>query len=139
MAEKGGDASKRVAQNGAADVTDVHRFRHIRRSEIDHDFFGQSCPGNAESFIIEQLGRLFRDRVSAQSEIDEAGASNSGLFRQFANIDMFQNFRRDFSWIFAELLPEHERGVGLVIAETRIRGRSQFANVFKTGDGKRLG
>src|SRR5262249_25097489 len=35
--EKFSDARQRVAEHSAADVTDMHRLRHIRRSEINDD------------------------------------------------------------------------------------------------------
>ena len=38
VAEKRGDPRKRLAQNGAADVADVHWFGHIGRAKVDHDF-----------------------------------------------------------------------------------------------------
>src|SRR5207237_7740472 len=33
------DARESVAQEGAANVTDMHRLGHVRRSKIDDDFF----------------------------------------------------------------------------------------------------
>src|SRR6266566_22794 len=39
VAEEFRDAREGVAQESAADVTDMHRLGHVGRTEIDHDFF----------------------------------------------------------------------------------------------------
>ena len=62
VAEKGGDPRERVAQDGAANVSDVHRLRHVRRTEIDHDALRAAALLDAEAFVAEQIGGLGGDR-----------------------------------------------------------------------------
>ena len=76
VAEELGDARKCITQDGAADVTDMHRLGYVGRSKIDHDPTWRCCFGDAEAFILQKLAPLFRDRFSTQSKIDESGPGN---------------------------------------------------------------
>jgi hypothetical protein len=57
--EKRCDPGQCIAQNGTADVTDMHRFGHIGRSEINHDALRRFCFHDTESFIAKDAGGFF--------------------------------------------------------------------------------
>src|ERR1700704_4604525 len=120
VAEELRDACERVPQNSAADVADVHRFRHVGRTEIDHDFSWSCRSCHAEPVIAQNLAGFLSDRFRAQSEINKAGTGHARRLAPFTDIEMLENFRGDISRLLAALLAKDERSVALVIAESRI-------------------
>ena len=76
VAEEGGDPRERVTQDSAANMADVHRLRHVRRTEIDHDAFGRICGRDAEARVTEQFCGLRGDRGRAQGKVNEPGAGD---------------------------------------------------------------
>ncbi len=123
----------------AADVTDVHRFRDVGRSEINHDPSRRFCLCNAEPFVSQNLARFSCDGIGAQCEVDEACASDRGRLAKIANIKLGENFCRQSFRVFAALFPEDQSGIGLIIAETRIGRRRQFARIRKARLCQRIG
>ena len=129
VSEKLGDARERVPEHGAADVANVHRFRHVWRSKINYDPACRSRPCHTEAFVFGKLARFFCDRVRTQCEIDEARTGNSWSFAPLADVEMRENVLRNFIRIFAPLLPEHESSIRLIIAETWIGRRRHLPSV----------
>ena len=123
------DAGERIAEHDAADVTDVHRFGHVGRPEINHNPLVQFCFGDAEPLISQNLAGFFGDRVGTQCEVNKAGACDGWRFAKIGNIKTRDNFLCESSGIFAALFAEHERGIGLVISKTRIGRRRYFAGI----------
>ena len=101
----------------------MHRLGHVGRSEIDHDPPWRSCLGDAEPFVLAKFESLLRDRSSLQFEIDKAGAGHSGRFAPLADIELSNDFFGDSFRILTALFGQNERGIGLIITETRIRCR----------------
>ena len=81
MPEEPRDAHEAIAENRAPDVTDMHRLRDIRRTEIHDDLFRLRRHGHTEA----RVGREFRNALChgrrLETEIDEPGA---GDFRRRA-------------------------------------------------------
>src|SRR5205814_7164673 len=121
VTEKTRDASERVAEHSAADMTDVHRLCHIGRPEINHDLLRRFCICDTKAFVWQKLARLFCDHIAPQREIYEAGARDGGRFAKIADINTGENLLGESFRIFAPLLAQHERGIRLIIAETRVR------------------
>src|SRR5439155_18201064 len=94
---------------------------------------------NAESFVSENLARFFCDRVGTQREVDEASARDCRRFAKIANIKLGNNSFGQSLRIFAPLFPEHESGIGLIVAETPISRRRQFARIRQAGLCQRIG
>ena len=114
------DARQRVADHGAADMTDMHRLGHVRRSEINHDSPSRFFLCNAQPFISQDFDRLFRHRARTQCEIDKTHAGDHRRFAKITNIEARDDFLREISRIFVPLLCQHESSIGLIIAEARI-------------------
>ena len=114
------DPRQRVPQNGTADVTDMHRFGHVGRSEINHDAPRRFCLRNAESFIAQDAGGFSGNSVRPQRKIDETRACDYRRLAKIANVKMPDDFLRECPRIFAKLLSEHESGICLIIAEALV-------------------
>src|SRR5205814_10601270 len=115
------------AEHSAANMTDVHRLCHIGRSEINHDLLRRYCICDTKAFVWQKVARLFCDRIAPQREIDEAGARDGGRFAKIANINAGEELLGESFRIFAPLLAQHERSIRLIIAETGVCCRRQFA------------
>src|SRR5438046_9527201 len=127
VTEKACDASERVAEHSAANMTDVHRLRHIGRSELNHDLLRRFCICDTKAFVWQKLACFFCDRIAPQREIDEAGARDGGRCTKIANISTGENLLGKSFRIFAPLLAKQEGGIRLIIAEARVGSRLQFA------------
>src|SRR5436190_14781244 len=111
------DPRQRVAQHGATDVTDMHRFGHVGGSEINHDAPRRFCLHNAESFIAQNAGGFFGDGARPQHKINKTRACNQWRFVKIANVEMTDDFLRELPRIFAALLSEYQSSICLIIAE----------------------
>ena len=135
VAEKGGDPGERVAQHRAANVSDVHRLRHVWRTKIDHDFLRGVSARDAEALVLEEGGSVLRDGLGAEREVDETGAGDRRRLAQVPSVICVQYFLRKRARIFAELFGQNERGVGLIIAETRVGRRCDRASLRQASRG----
>src|ERR1700720_3984474 len=120
MAEESGDARKRVAQNGAADVADVHWFGQIGRAKVDHDFSRRYRSCDSEPLVRDELNYFLRDRLAAQNKVNETDTRNRGRLAKIDNVQSPHDLIRECSGIFAALFSQNESGIGLVIAKARI-------------------
>ena len=123
VAEELGDARERVAEDGRADVADVHRLGDVGRAEVDDDRAWVRGARDAEALIGEERGDALRDRVGAQGEIDEAGAGDLRRVQMSDDAELRETSARPARGFLAALLREDERDVGLVITEARDRSR----------------
>jgi hypothetical protein len=57
-------------------MADVHRFRDVRRAEVDDDLLRLIDARNAEAFVVEDRGGLLRENFRAEREVNESGASD---------------------------------------------------------------
>ena len=139
VAEELRDPGQSITEHGAADMTHVHRFGHVGRTEVDHNStrrivalatpsrsFCRSCPAC----------RAIADRPKAK--IDKAGAGNRGGFRPLAHIESRADFGGQFSRVFAALFRQNQRGIGLIIPEPRIGRRGELARVRQPERGERI-
>src|SRR5438552_7145625 len=92
VAEKLGDPRQGVAEDGAADVADMHRLGDVRRAEVDYDPARSFGARNAEPVVLQKLRRLRRESPRAQREVDEPSASNCRWLAPVGDIEMFDNF-----------------------------------------------
>src|SRR4029077_16092319 len=103
VAEQSGDARKCVAQNGAADVADVHWFGHIGRAKVDHDFSRRYRSCDSQSLVLEELNYFLPDRLAAQNKVNETGTRNRRRLAKIDNVQSFHDLTRERSGIFAAL------------------------------------
>ena len=76
MPQESCDAHQAIAQNGAPNVADMHRFRDIGRAKIDEDFFRISGDSHTKSRVCRQTGERFGKKGILQSKIDKTRAGN---------------------------------------------------------------
>ena len=120
VSEKSGDAGERVAENGAADVADVHRLGDVRRTEIDDDFQPLFGLGRAAARIGRENPQLPRDPTGLEAEVEEARSRNLRLGAYVAAFELFRDLRGKLARISFRLLGQNHGGIGLVIAEARV-------------------
>jgi len=114
------DASKRIAQNGRADMAHVHRLGDVRRAEVDYDvsrptrlFKEQGpAPGSLLECGIEGRGLQF--------EIEKARACDVHLLAQIINLEPSHDISRQLARVHLARLCERHEGVALVIPKTRV-------------------
>ena len=127
VAEESGDADEAVAENGAANVADMHWLGDIRGAEIDEDFFGLRGRGDAESRIGGEFGNGGGEKGVVEAEIQEAGAGDIGRGGEEGGVELGENLGGELARVGFFLLGEDHGGVGLVIAEARVGGLGDFA------------
>ena len=121
------DAGQRVAEDGAADVSDVHRLGDVGRTEIDDHALRVPCFRGAATRIASEGAQLLRDPLRLEAEIEEAGSRNLRLFANFAGFEIVRDFGGQFPRVGLDLLGQNHGGIGLVIAETGVGGRGNLA------------
>ena len=118
--EKFCDTRERIAKNGAPNMANMHRLSDIGRSEINHDAPRRFCLRDSEPFIAQNADGFFSNRAWTQRKIDETGTCDRWQFAKIVNTEMLNDFLRNIPRIFAPLLSEHQSGIRLVIAESRV-------------------
>src|SRR5205807_9043107 len=108
------DARESIAQKGAANVSDMHRLRDIRRPEINHDFSWRGNFFNPESLVAQQLRDFFLSRFPLESEVNETGAGHTRLLGNLCDFEPADDRLSYLARIFTALFSEGERSVALV-------------------------
>lgn len=110
VAEEAGDAGEAIANDGGADVADVHRLGDVWRGEIEHDGAWSIGGGSAEASAVGAVQDVAGEVRRVDAEIDEARAGDFGagwsvwwqrgddLLREGARIG-FSSFGKDHSGI----------------------------------------
>src|SRR5207245_11471301 len=114
------DALHTFAKQLAADVTYVHRLGRVGLAKINHNTPRRFCLSDTQPLVPEHLHCFFTNCAGTQSEVDKPWTRHAGGFAKIACVEVRDDFLCKNSRIFAALLPEHESGVNLVIAEARI-------------------
>ena len=78
VTQKAGDSGQTISEDRAANMADVHRFGHVRRTEIDDDPFLGAGGADAEPFISRDRGGFAREEAVGQPEIDESRSGHVG-------------------------------------------------------------
>ena len=73
------DARDGVADDGGAQVPDVHLLGHVRRGVFDHHRLRAGHRREPEPGVVQHQRGLGGDPVIAQREVDEAGTADLGL------------------------------------------------------------
>ena len=137
VSEKFRDPGKRISEDQATNMPDVHRLGDVGRTEVDHDATRCVSERHAEPIVLQELRGLHRDRLRLERKIDETRAGDCRRCAPFPDLEVLNDLLCKRSRILAPLLGEDERGVGLVIAKTRIGRGHHFASRRQTGRGQR--
>ena len=114
MAEVLQGADERVADDGGAQVADVHLLGHVGSRVVDGDglpFLG----GYAETAV--EARHLRGDPLGAQPDVDETGTADLRLAGDAVEVEVLDDPLGDVSRLVAEPLAQRERGVGLEVGE----------------------
>ena len=104
MPEESEHATQRIADDGAPQVSDVHRFGDIRRREIDDIGPRDRHSGHTQAFISGQLGSFFGETRSPEAQIDETLSGYFGGFAKIRHIEFFDQCGSDFKRRFFRLI-----------------------------------
>ena len=115
-------ARQTVADDGAADVADVHLLRHIGCGEINHDGL-RLRRAHAELFIRQERPYACREGIGRHGEIDKPRPRHRRLLRHAGDFDLLRQFRSQRARVQLEMLRQQHRRIGLVVAKARIRRR----------------
>ena len=91
VSEEPGDFCQSVPENRRPNVTDMHRLRNIRGTEVDDDGFRLSSPFDAKALIQSKIVKTMIDKFLRKPEIDESG---TGDFRRWPNVVHRYTLRR---------------------------------------------
>ena len=107
-------ADERVADDGGAQVADVHLLGHVGSRVVDGDglaFLG----GYAEAAV--EARHLRGDPLGAQPDVDETGTADLRLSGDAVEVEVLDDPLGDVSRLVAEHLGQREGRVGLEVGE----------------------
>ena len=114
------DAGDGVADDGGAQVPDVHFLGHVRRGVLHHHRLRGRDRRQPEPGVAEHPRGLGGDPVVAQREVDEPGPADLGLGAHVRHVQPGGQLGGHLTGRAPQPLAERQRHVGL---EVRERGR----------------
>ena len=121
------DAGQRVAEDGAADVADMHRLGDVGRAEVDDDALRVPGFRHPAAGVTGQGAELLRDPLRFEAEVEEAGARDFRFVANVAGFKIIRDLGGEFTRVGFGLLGQDHGGVGLVVAEARVGRGGDFA------------
>ena len=117
-----GDAGERVADEGAADVADVHRLGDVWRGEIDDDGLRRIDLRHADVLVLDDHREALGERGGAQREVEKAGAVDAGFVAEVGHVQLVHDLLREGARVCLELFRQNHRRIALVVAVSRVGG-----------------
>lgn len=117
VAEGAVNALEGVADDGRADVGDVHGLGDVGGRVVQDDRFAVAGPGHAEEGVGLEGFEMAREGVVGQGQVDEAGAGDLGPGEQAGGVEPGGGLFGDGAGRLAENLGGGHGGVALVVAE----------------------
>jgi hypothetical protein len=124
VAEGAVDALEGVADDGGADVGDVHRLGDVGGGVVEERVLPAPGWGTPRRASAWRASRWRARASSAKGQIDEAGAGDVGLGEQSGGVEPGDGFLGDGARGLAEDLGGGHGGVALVVAEGFVGGRN---------------
>lgn len=134
-AEKFRDAGERVAEDGGANVPDVHRFGDVGGGKVDDDGFSLSDVGGTEFGVVRNGFDLLGEGLGGDAEIEEAGACDFGGSEIF-ELEGVENLGGEGAWVGALGFGKRHGDVALIIAEAEVVGMNDGAGLGGSGYGE---
>ena len=122
VAEEARGAREAVADDRAADVTDVHRLGDVGRRVIDDDTARRGNPGDAEARVRKKRCGSFTKGALRQVKVDKTRARDFEP-HEIGGSDGPDGSFGQVSGVFLEDSGENEGSVCLVMPEARVGGR----------------
>ncbi len=133
VAEKTIEAREGIAEDGAAQMADVHLLGDIGTAVIDDQRLRFGDGIDSETDIEPAPGDLPGEVIGLQAKIEETGAGDLGLFGEAFEIDGLGQLGGEVARIGLGFLGENHGGVGLEIAVAGVRA---WAHVGSGRDGR---
>ena len=137
VAERAEDPVYRAADDGRADVADVHLLRGVWRRVVDYDLLARALLRDSAAGPRAEVRELRIEPGGGDGEVEEPRAGDLDLLEDVVALERLGHFRADLARIGLRLLRELERVVALVVAEFRI-GRGQHPHAAEVLAGIRL-
>ncbi len=113
---------QRIADDGAAQVPDVHFLREVRAGVVHHDGVGVLRDGHAEAFVGQGGSQPPAEPVVFEGDVDESGPGDLDGLGDIVQVGVFNDRRRQFARVGFHLLRGGHAPVDLVVAKLRPRG-----------------
>ncbi len=130
-------ASDRVADDGRAQVPDVHLLGDVGRGVVDGDVL-RRLERDASALVGLDLLQQPGDPGVGEGEVDEPRAADLDGVAHTVEVERGDDLGRDLAWRHTDLLGQRERGVDLHVGELRrTQHRVGLAEVVTEGGGDR--
>ena len=137
VAERAEDPVYRAADDGRADVADVHLLRGVWRGVVDYDLLASAILRDAARRLGVESREPGVEPAAGNRQVEEPGACDLDLLEDVVALERLGHFRANLARVGVRLLRELERVVALVVAEFRI-GRGQHPDAAEVLAGIRL-
>ena len=121
VAQKRQGAHRGVADNGGADVADMHLFRHVRRGVVDDDGLRLNG-GDAQARLRQRLLRLCGQPVAIEKNIDEAWPGDLCPAGDAFQVKMRHHAFSQLSRRLTQLFRDGHNAVRLIIPKLNLGG-----------------
>ncbi len=111
---------ERVADDGRANVADVHRLGHVGGRVVDHvrpRLFGRL---DAQPIAVQRRADGAGEPLGFDAQVDEAGPGDLRRLAEVVDVELRHDFGRHIARRSAQALAQRHGEVGLVVAEFRI-------------------
>src|SRR5437588_5397270 len=121
MAEEAQYARQAIAKNGGTNMADVHRLGDIGRTEVEDDGKGAGCHLEEKIFAPSSGLQCRSQGGGLEPEIKKAGTGDFHGFAPFMEVESGEDISSDLPRVQFAALGEGDQGIGLIIAELRVR------------------
>ena len=133
VAQEAGDTGEGIAEDGAADVADVHRLCHVGAREVGDDGLGLRGRRDAEHRVGGDGAEALFEVGGDDAEVDEPGAGDLRRLAQAGDVEAGDDLLGELAGIRALLFCQQHGDVGLVIAESRVGGDGDDGSYGRDG------
>ena len=108
-----------VADDGAAQVADVHLLGHVGRRVVDHHGLGRRRERYPEACVVAHGRDLAGQVFGAQDDVEKAGARHLDRRDHVVREQFGRDLRRHVTRLSAQLAAERHREIRLVVGVLR--------------------
>ncbi len=130
---------KTVADDGRAQMADMHGLGDVHAAEIEHHGLAGAGVGCSELRVPGQRDATLRERFVGDVKIDEAGAGDLNLREEWIGFKPRRDLLRDTARIGLGLLGGGERAVALKLREVGPVGAAHLTEGFGQALGRERG
>ena len=120
VSEQARNACEGIAENGRANVADMHGLGGVGGTEINDDGAGAAGFVHQRALAARHTLEGEREGGDFEAEIEKAGAGNFGRFGPFGNVEAGGDIGGELAGIDLAGLGQGDEGAGLVIAEAGV-------------------